>query len=80
MVNKGQSTVFIDMNHPGFQEQLFNLEKVEQRALLNTLRKMKQLTWDSLYLDKGIRWELITSNLHSRDLRSNSVNFTDMLA
>ena len=61
MANKEQPTVLIDMNHPGFQDQLFNLEKVEQRALLNTLRKMKQLTWDALYLDKGIRWELITS-------------------
>ena len=51
----------IDMNYPEFQEQLFELEKVEQRALLNTLRKIKKLKWDELYKDKGIRWELITS-------------------
>ena len=50
----------IDTNYPEFQEQLFELEKVEQRALLNTLRKIKKLTWDALYKDKGIRWELIT--------------------
>jgi hypothetical protein len=61
MTSKTQGMILIDMNHPGFQDQLFKLEKVEQRALLTTLRKMKQLTWDSLYLDKGIRWELITS-------------------
>jgi hypothetical protein len=53
--------VLIDMNYPNFQEQLFSLEKVEQRALLNTLGKIKQLSWEALYLDKGIRWELIAS-------------------
>ncbi len=61
MASKDPSTILIDMNIPDFQDQLFSLEKIEQRALLNTLRKMKKLTWDSLYLDKGIRWELITS-------------------
>jgi hypothetical protein len=49
------------MNYPAFQEQLFALEKLEQRTLLNTLRKIKQLNWETLYTDKGIRWELITS-------------------
>jgi hypothetical protein len=53
--------ILLDMNYPDFQKQLFALEKLEQSALLNTLRKIKQLTWDELYLDKGIRWELITS-------------------
>ena len=49
------------MNYPEFQKQLFALEKNEQRALLNTLKKIMQLTWGTLYMDKGIRWELITS-------------------
>lgn len=53
--------VLIDMNRPAFQKELFNLEKLEQRALLNTLRKISQLSWDELYRDKGIRWELIVS-------------------
>lgn len=53
--------ILIDMNYPGFQEDLFSLEKSDQRALLNTLSKVKKLTWKELYLDKGIRWELITS-------------------
>ena len=50
------------MNESSFQKELFNLEKSEQRALLNTLRKISQLNWNELYRDKGIRWELITSS------------------
>jgi len=53
--------VLIDMNLSNFQKQLFNLEKHEQRALLNTLKKISCLNWEDLYKDKGIRWELIVS-------------------
>lgn len=49
------------MNEEEFQNSLFNLEKIEQRALLNTLRKIAKLNWEELYQDKGTRWELITS-------------------
>lgn len=55
------TSIKLDLNYSNFQEQLFGLEKLEQRALLNTLRKIKQLSWNKLYQDKGIRWELITS-------------------
>jgi hypothetical protein len=53
--------ILLDMNYPEFQKQLFSLEKIEQRALLNTLKKVTKLSWDELYYDKGIKWELITS-------------------
>lgn len=53
--------IILDMNQEEFQTQLFKLEKQEQRALLNTLEKIKKLSWDELYRDKGIRWELINS-------------------
>lgn len=54
--------ILLDMNQTEFQNQLFKLEKHEQRALLNTLDKVKNLTWEQLYRDKGIRWELVNSN------------------
>ena len=53
--------IFLDMNYSDFQNQLFKLEKLEQRALLNTLDKIKKLSWAQLYQDKGINWELINS-------------------
>lgn len=53
--------ILLNMNQEEFQNQLFKLEKQEQRALLNTLEKIKKLSWSQLYQDKGIRWELINS-------------------
>lgn len=53
--------ILLDMNEEEFQNSFFNLEKHEQRALLNTLKKITKLNWEELYQDKGIKWELITS-------------------
>ena len=55
------SKILLDMNEEEFQNSLFKLEKQEQRALLNSLRKITKLNWDKLYKDKGMRWELIIS-------------------
>ncbi len=52
--------IIIDMNNPEFQEELFSLEKNEQRALLNTLKKILKSNWEVFYKDSGINWELIT--------------------
>lgn len=51
----------IDMNNPDFQTDLFNLEKQEQIALIKTLKKIHQLRWSQLYLDNGLKWEVISS-------------------
>jgi hypothetical protein len=61
MPSQKPSNILLDMNYSEFQSQLFALEKLEQRALLNTLRKIKQLSWNALYTDKGVRGELIIS-------------------
>ena len=68
--------ILLDINYPAFQEQLFNLEKIEQRAFLNTLKKIKQLNWEELYKDKGIRWELITSKGTARGNHIYSFRFS----
>ncbi|CAK6518100.1 hypothetical protein [Rickettsia helvetica] len=68
--------ILLDMNYPAFQEQLFSLEKIEQHALLATLKKIKQLNWDQLYKDKGIRWELITSKITSKGNNIYSFRFS----
>ena len=47
--------ILLDMNEEEFQNSLFNLEKQEQRALLNTLRKITKLNWKELYQDKGYK-------------------------
>lgn len=53
--------VRLDLNSPQFQEQLFSLSKLDQRAVLTTLKKLSSMTWDQLYRDPGLRWEAILS-------------------
>lgn len=68
--------VKIDMNNPEFQHELFSLEKQEQIALLKTLKKIKQLTWEQVYADKGLKWEMILSKLAKSGERIYSFRFS----
>jgi len=51
----------LDLNNPIFQENLLTLQKPERLAALETLNKIRQLTWNQLYRDKGLKWEKISS-------------------
>ena len=53
--------VRLDLNNPVFQEHLFGLQKPERKAAMDTLRKIRLLSWDQLYRDKGLKWEKIIS-------------------
>lgn len=55
------SRVRLDLNQPDLQRQLFGLEKADQRRILNSFRKLLDLTWEQVYRDKGLRWEAILS-------------------
>jgi hypothetical protein len=55
------AAVRLDLNNPVFQEQLLSLQKNERHAALDTLNKIRKLTWNQLYRDQGIKWEKITS-------------------
>jgi hypothetical protein len=53
--------ISLDLNSPVFQRELFNLTKNDQRRILNTLRKLVAMTWQQVYSDNGLKWELILS-------------------
>lgn len=53
--------VRLDLNNPVFQETLFNLQKAERHAAIDTLKKVRQLTWAQVYRDNGLKWEKIAS-------------------
>ena len=53
--------VRLDLNNPVFQEQLLTMQTTERHVALDTLNKIRQLTWNQLYRDQGIKWEKITS-------------------
>jgi hypothetical protein len=59
--SNAQACVRLDLNNPVFQENLLTLQKPERLAALDTLAKIRQLTWVQLYKDKGLRWEKINS-------------------
>ena len=53
--------VLLDLNNPTFQANLFGLQKPERLAALDTLNKIRQLSWAQVYRDNGLKWEKIVS-------------------
>ena len=53
--------VRLDLNNPVFQENLLTLQKTERHAALETLNKLRQMTWNQVYRDNGLKWEKIIS-------------------
>lgn len=60
-MGSNDSPVRLDLNNPVFQEQLLNLQKAERNSAIDTLKKIRQLTWTQLYQDNGLKWEKIIS-------------------
>lgn len=60
-MGSNDTPIRLDINNPIFQEQLFGLQKAERHAAMDTLRKIRQLSWGQLYRDNGLKWEKIVS-------------------
>ena len=61
MNQKSHLPVRLDLNNAVFQRLLFNLSKSDQHNILNTLRKLANMTWQQVYADHGLKWETILS-------------------
>ncbi len=59
--NVPDALVRLDLNNPVFQDKLLTLQKAERHAALDTLKKIRQLTWSKLQRDNGMKWEKISS-------------------
>lgn len=59
--NDQDKLVRLDLNNPIFQENLFMLQKPKRYAALDSLNKIRQMTWNQVYRDSGIKWEKIIS-------------------
>lgn len=53
--------VRLDLNNPVFQENLLALQKPERHAALDTLNKLRRMTWNQIYRDNGLKWEKVVS-------------------
>lgn len=51
----------LDLNNPVFQEHLLTLQKPEHHAALDALSKLRQMTWNQVYRDNGLKWEKLAS-------------------
>ena len=58
---KPDALVRLDLNNPLFQAKLLELQKPQRHAALETLGKLRQLTWNQVYRDNGLKWERVTS-------------------
>ena len=46
--SESNGNVLLDLNNPTFQENLFELQKPEKLAALDTLKKIRQLKWEKV--------------------------------
>ena len=53
--------VRLDLNNPVFQENLLMLQKPERHAALDTLNKLRRMTWNQVHRDHGLKWEKLIS-------------------
>lgn len=59
--NSTDALVRLDLNNPTFQANLLSLQKPERNGAIDTLNKIRQLTWSQFYRDSGLKWEKISS-------------------
>src|SRR3984893_1593566 len=71
--------VLLDLNNPLFQETWVSLEPPETLAVIATLRKIRQLQWEQLYRDPGLRWEAILSRSGPSNQRIYSLRITQKI-
>ena len=61
MSRQDHEPVKLDLNNHVFQRNLFRLQKNEQLSVLRTLRKISKMSWQQVYQDRGLNWEVISS-------------------
>ena len=58
---QNEKNVQLDLNNPVFQENWLSLDKPERSRVTDTLKKLRQITWNQVYRDQGLKWEKVTS-------------------
>jgi len=61
MKKPNDSRLRLDLNQPVFQDNLLELPKPERHSAMETLAKLRRMTWDQVYQDHGLKWEKIVN-------------------
>jgi hypothetical protein len=56
-----ERNVQLDLNNEVFQQNWLELDKQERNRVTDTLRRLRQLTWNQVYRDQGLKWEKVAS-------------------
>lgn len=49
--------VLLDLNYPGFQSELFELDAPDLKKVIKTFKKLRGMTWNEVFRDHGLKWE-----------------------
>ncbi len=55
----GSKRVRLDLNSPECQDVLFRLELAELKQVIGSLRRLRELDWNTVYRHTGFKWEAI---------------------
>lgn len=61
--------ILLDLNYPSFQDALFSLDVPELKKVLKALKKIKSMSWEILFKDKGLHWEEVKTSSGVYSLR-----------
>ena len=54
-----RNRIRLDLNSPEFQRVFFSLQADDLKQVVTSLRRLRELDWNSLYRHTGFRWEAI---------------------
>ena len=55
----GSSRVRLDLNSPEFQDVFFRLEASDLKRVVGSLRRLRELDWNTLYRHTGFNWDAV---------------------
>jgi hypothetical protein len=58
-VAAARSQIRLDLNSPEFQDVFFHLELADLKQVVASLRRLRELDWNTLYRHTGFHWEAI---------------------
>jgi hypothetical protein len=56
-VSGNDDKVLLDLNYPGFQSELFELDATELKKVIKTFKKLRAISWNEVFRDHGLKWE-----------------------
>lgn len=73
----GSSRVKLDLNSPAFLDVFPRLELVELKQVVASLRRLREIDWNTLYRHTGFKWEAIRHIRTPNDTAAHSLRLSE---